>query len=158
MASIHGTTGAGRGVTGRQSTRRWGVKRWPRDATGRHRAPGGGATLKLLTIAPRDLEGSGWATERDRFGRALIERVARDMDFEPDDALAVLAECALDLEERNPHNYLGSCHGGELSLEQSGTNRPLPGWSQYRMPVAGLYQTGPRRIREDRSRDDRGAT
>lgn len=106
------------------------------------RAPGGGATLKLLTVAPRDLEGSGWATERDRFGRALIERAARDMDFEPDDALAVLAECALDLEERNPHNYLGSCHGGELSPEQSGTNRPLPGWSQYRMPVAGLYQTG----------------
>lgn len=106
------------------------------------RAPGGGATLKLLTIAPRELEGAEWSTERDRFGGALVERVASAMDFEPGDALAVLAECALDLEERNPHNYLGSCHGGELSPEQSGMNRPLPGWSQYRMPVEGLYQTG----------------
>lgn len=106
------------------------------------RAPQGGATLKLLTIAPRELVGAGWSTERDRFARSLIGRVARDMDFEPDDPLAVLPECALDLEERNPHNHLGSCHGGELSPEQSGTNRPLPGWSQYRMPVPGLYQTG----------------
>ena len=64
------------------------------------------------------------------------------MDFEPDGTLATLAECPLDLEERNPHNYLGSCHGGELSPEQSGVNRPAPGYSQYRMPVAGLYQTG----------------
>jgi phytoene dehydrogenase-like protein len=51
-------------------------------------------------------------------------------------------ECPLDLEERNPHNYLGSCHGGDLSPEQSGVNRPAPGYSSYRMPVAGLYQTG----------------
>jgi phytoene dehydrogenase-like protein len=106
------------------------------------RAPDGGATVKLLTIAPRDLKGDGWGAERERFGRALIERVTAHMDFDPDDALAVLAECPLDLEERNPHNYLGSCHGGALSPDQSGLNRPAAGYSQYRMPVAGLYQTG----------------
>jgi phytoene dehydrogenase-like protein len=64
------------------------------------------------------------------------------MDFDPGEALAVLPECPLDLERRNLHNYLGSCHGGELSPKQSGLNRPAPGYSQYRMPVAGLYQTG----------------
>jgi phytoene dehydrogenase-like protein len=64
------------------------------------------------------------------------------MDFEPAAALARLPECPLDLEERNPHNYLGSCHGGELSPEQSGLNRPAPGFSGYRMLVDGLYQTG----------------
>jgi phytoene dehydrogenase-like protein len=106
------------------------------------RAPDGGATLKLLTIAPRDLVGTDWRRERQRFARAIVERAAARMDFEPDGALATLAECPLDLEERNPHNYLGSCHGGELSPEQSGVNRPAPGYSQYRMPVAGLYQTG----------------
>jgi phytoene dehydrogenase-like protein len=106
------------------------------------RAPHGGATLKLLTIAPRDLTGDDWDDERERFGRALMDRVAAHMDFEPMDALAVLAECPLDLEDRNPHNYLGSCHGGELSPDQAGVNRPVPGYSQYRMPVSGLYQTG----------------
>jgi phytoene dehydrogenase-like protein len=106
------------------------------------RAPDGGATLKLLTIAPRVLAGGDWADERDRFAAVLIERVAERMDFEPGDALAVLPECPLDLEERNPHNYLGSCHGGELSPEQSGANRPAPGHSGYRMLVEGLYQTG----------------
>ncbi|MBA3430630.1 MAG: NAD(P)/FAD-dependent oxidoreductase [Actinobacteria bacterium] len=105
------------------------------------RAPGG-ATLKLLTIAPRELTTSNWTDERVRFGAALIARVASSMDFEPDDALATVSECPLDLEERNPHNYLGSCHGGELSREQSGLNRPAPGYSDYRMPVTGLYQTG----------------
>lgn len=106
------------------------------------RAPDGGATVKLLTIAPRDLTGDGWDVERERFGRAVIDRVAAHMDVEPGDALAVVAECPLDLEDRNPHNYLGSCHGGALTPEQSGVNRPVPGHSQYRMPVPGLYQTG----------------
>jgi phytoene dehydrogenase-like protein len=106
------------------------------------RAPNGGATLKLLTIAPLDLDGDGWEIERERFGRQLLERVAARMDFEPDDAIAVVAECPLDLEARNPHNYLGSCHGGELSPEQSGVNRPVSGYSNHRMPIPGLYQTG----------------
>ncbi len=106
------------------------------------RAPNGGATLKLLTIAPRALLDTSWDIERDRFGRALLARVAARMDFEPADALAVVAECPLDLEERNPHNYLGSCHGGELSPEQSGVNRPAPGYSGYRLWLDGLYQTG----------------
>jgi phytoene dehydrogenase-like protein len=106
------------------------------------RAPDGGATLKLLTIAPRDLDGDDWDTARDRFGRALVEHVATSMDFDAGDVLQMVPECPLDLEDRNPHNYLGSCHGGELSPEQSGLNRPVPGYAHYRMPVEGLYQTG----------------
>ena len=106
------------------------------------RAPNGGATLKLLTIAPRELLDTSWDTERDRFGRALLKRVAGRMDFDSADALAVVAECPLDLEERNPHNYLGACHGGELSPRQSGLNRPAPGYSGYRLWLGGLYQTG----------------
>ena len=103
------------------------------------RAPDGKATLKLLTIAPRAAD---WTTERDRFAAALVDRVSARMDFGPADVLAMVAECPLDLERRNPHNFLGSCHGGELSPEQSGLNRPVPGYAQYRMPVDGLYQTG----------------
>jgi phytoene dehydrogenase-like protein len=103
------------------------------------RAPAGSATLKLLTVAPRAAD---WDRERDRFARVLLQRVASRMDFDAGDVLAMVAECPLDLERRNPHNHLGSCHGGELSPEQSGLNRPVPGYAQYRMPVDGLYQTG----------------
>jgi phytoene dehydrogenase-like protein len=106
------------------------------------RAPDGAATLKLLTIAPRVLAGTTWEREKERFASSLVKLTAARMDFEPSAALAVLAECPVDLEERNPHNYLGSCHGGELSPEQSGMNRPAPGYSGYRMLVDGLYQTG----------------
>ncbi|HZK49993.1 MAG TPA: NAD(P)/FAD-dependent oxidoreductase, partial [Actinomycetota bacterium] len=106
------------------------------------RAPHGGATLKLLTIAPRSLDGADWTTERHRFANVLVELAASRMDFDTDDVLAVTPESPIDLEERNPHNLWGSCHGGALSPEQSGVNRPAPGYSAYRMPVDGLYQTG----------------
>ena len=106
------------------------------------RAPNGGATLKLLTIAPRNLDGADWTTEKHRFATKLVELAASRMDFEEDDILALTPESPIDLEERNPHNLWGSCHGGELSAEQSGVNRPAPGYSTYRMPVDGLYQTG----------------
>lgn len=106
------------------------------------RAPGGGATLKLLTIAPRGLDGADWTTEKHRFATVLIELATSRMNLDADDILAVTPESPTDLEERNPHNLWGSCHGGELSPEQSGVNRPAPGYSAYRMPVDGLYQTG----------------
>ena len=106
------------------------------------RAPNGGATLKLLTIAPRSLDGADWTTEKHRFANALIDLAVSRMDFDADDILAITPESPIDLEERNPHNLWGSCHGGDLSPEQSGINRPVPGYSTYRMPVDGLYQTG----------------
>jgi phytoene dehydrogenase-like protein len=36
----------------------------------------------------------------------------------------------------------GAMHGGSRSPAFSGANRPVPGWAQHRMPIAGLYQTG----------------
>jgi phytoene dehydrogenase-like protein len=48
----------------------------------------------------------------------------------------------VDLEGLNPHNWHGSCHGGEMSQAQSGALRPVAGWAQHRMPIPGLYQTG----------------
>ena len=106
------------------------------------RAPNGGATLKLLTIAPRSLDGADWRAEKHRYANVLVELAASRMNFDQDDVLAITPESPIDLEERNPHNLWGSCHGGDLSPEQSGVNRPVPGYSTYRMPVDGLYQTG----------------
>ncbi|MDW8186366.1 MAG: hypothetical protein RMM07_14060, partial [Anaerolineae bacterium] len=56
--------------------------------------------------------------------------------------LAHHIESPLDLERRNPHNWHGTCHGGDLSPAQSDEMRPVPGWASHRMPIPGLYQTG----------------
>jgi phytoene dehydrogenase-like protein len=113
-------------------------------ALDRERAPDGRGVLKLLTIAPYDLAGGrdAWAAEKERFADSLISRTCDHMDLDDSDILARVVECPLDLEARNRHNHRGSCHGGALDTEQSGVNRPGPGWSEYRLPVKGLYQTG----------------
>ena len=59
-----------------------------------------------------------------------------------DNILGIDIESPLDLERRNAHNWHGTCHGGELSPAQTGSNRPVPGWASHRMPIPGLYQTG----------------
>jgi phytoene dehydrogenase-like protein len=113
-------------------------------ALDRERAPDGKGILKLLTIAPYDLVGGrqAWAAEKERFADFLTRRTSDHMDLDDSDILARVAECPLDLEARNRHNHRGSCHGGALDPDQSGVNRPVPGWSEYRLPVEGLYQTG----------------
>jgi phytoene dehydrogenase-like protein len=113
-------------------------------ALDRERAPDGKGILKLLTIAPYDLVGGrpAWAAEKERFADFLIRRTSDHMDLDDSDILARVVECPLDLEARNRHNHRGSCHGGALDPDQSGVNRPVPGWSEYRLPVEGLYQTG----------------
>jgi len=60
---------------------------------------------------------------------ALAERVAA--------ALGVPAG-QVTLEPRGGHLY-----HGELTLDQILFMRPVPGWSRYRTPIAGLYLCGP---------------
>ena len=59
-----------------------------------------------------------------------------------DTILATLVKSPVDLETLNEHNWRGSCHGGEMSPAQSGGLRPVPGWSEHRLPIPRLYQTG----------------
>jgi phytoene dehydrogenase-like protein len=56
--------------------------------------------------------------------------------------LAKFIESPLDIERMNPAMWRGSAHAGASNFAQSGQMRPVPGWAQYRMPIAGLYQTG----------------
>ncbi len=59
-----------------------------------------------------------------------------------DKILSSVVKSPPDLERSNGHNWHGSCHGGDMSPEQMGDRRPVPGWAQHRMPIPGLYQTG----------------
>ena len=109
------------------------------------RAPVGKHTLKLIGFQPYELpEGpERWDELKNEASRANLEQLRR---FAPNltDAtiLAEVVKSPLDLERMNPHNWHGSCHGGDMGPAQSGRLRPVPGWASHRTPIAGLYQTG----------------
>jgi phytoene dehydrogenase-like protein len=110
------------------------------------RAPAGKHTLKLVGFLPYELGDGGpsrWDAIKDEVSDALFEEYVRHtVGLERTDVLARCVESPLDLERRNPHNYRGSCHGGDQDLAQDGALRPVAGWAGYRLPVRGLYQTG----------------
>lgn len=113
------------------------------DAT---RAPAGRHTLKVVGFLPYELRDGGparWDAIKNDVSDALLEHYLRHTTgLSRRDILARHIESPVDLERRNPHNYRGSCHGGEQDLAHEGALRPMPGWSGYRLPIAGLYQTG----------------
>ena len=109
------------------------------------RAPDGQGVVKLITFAPYAIEGdpANWERHRDAYRQALIERYAAwTTGFEPGAELASFTLTPVDLEARNASYYRGAPQGGEMLPHQLALNRPLAGYAHYRMPIAGLYQTG----------------
>lgn len=109
------------------------------------RAPEGKHTLKVISYLPYELpEGpQQWDTIKESVSDRLLAHLRTLAPNLTDEViLARHIESPLDLERRNPHNWHGSCHGGDQDPSQDGFMRPMPGYSQYRSPVAGLYLTG----------------
>jgi len=109
------------------------------------RAPAGKHTFKLISFLPYELaEGpQRWDDVKDGVADRLFESVAGlTTNLSPAIVLGRSVASPLDLERRNPANWRGSCHGGASTPDQSGWYRPVEGWSSYRTPVEGLYQTG----------------
>jgi phytoene dehydrogenase-like protein len=103
------------------------------------RAPGG--VFKLLTTAPQLREGRPWSdAQADAYAARLVELAARHVDgLDPSDVLAVRPESPTSLAGRNISNLGGSCHGGEFRLPGG---EVVPGWTDLRGGVEGLYLTG----------------
>jgi phytoene dehydrogenase-like protein len=109
------------------------------------RAPDGMGTVKVITMAPYALDGdpTNWDAVKEDYADFLVAEFAGLVEgFEPGDALGRCVHSPLDIERRNPSYYRGAAQGGEMVPDQMGLNRPVAGWAHYRMPVAGLYQTG----------------
>jgi len=109
------------------------------------RAPDGHHTLKVIGFQPYELADGpeAWEEHKEEVSAANLAYLRRFAPNLTDDKiLAGLVKSPVDLEELNPHNWHGSCHGGDMSPAQSGPLRPVAGWAQHRMPIAGLYQTG----------------
>jgi phytoene dehydrogenase-like protein len=109
------------------------------------RAPAGRHTLKVISYLPYSLpEGpERWDSIKDDVSDRLLAHLRTlAPNLTGDVILARHVESPLDLERRNPHNWHGSCHGGDQDPSQDGYMRPMPGFSTYRSPVPGLYLTG----------------
>ena len=104
------------------------------------RAPEGGGTFKILTIAPYELaDGRDWRDVKDEYADTLVDLVRRRCTgLAPDDILAIRAESPVDVAAHNPQNLGGSCHGGEFDLD----GRVVPGWPRYDTDIRGLFLTG----------------
>jgi phytoene dehydrogenase-like protein len=105
------------------------------------RAPAGGGTFKILTIAPYERsDGRSWAETKDEYAASLLSLVrARCTGLDEADLLAVRAESPVDVAAHNVHNLGGSCHGGEFELADG---RIIPGWPSHRTSIPGLFLTG----------------
>lgn len=109
------------------------------------RAPAGMHTVKVVGWQPYELkEGpEHWDKIKYDVSDANLKFLQKFVPNLTDDKiLARFVESPLDLERMNPHFWHGSAHAGAQSAAQTGPMRPMPGWAQHRMPIAGLYQTG----------------
>ncbi len=109
------------------------------------RAPAGHHTFKVVTFVPYDLQGGSqrWDDLKAEVSATLFEKLCRlSPNLSRRIVLAEHVESPLDMERRNPANWHGSCHGGAATPDQTGYFRPAAGWSSYRTPIEGLYQTG----------------
>ncbi len=96
----------------------------------------------FVQYCPPKIEGREWKPEeREAFGQTVIDQIA---DYSPD-----FKDLILHVEVRTPKEIEeesglteGNIFHGELTMDQLMFNRPVPGYAQYRAPVAGLYMCG----------------
>jgi len=109
------------------------------------RAPAGKHMVKVISYQPYDLrEGpEKWDELKADVARKNLDELRRYApNLSDDKILAADIRSPLDLERYNAHNWHGNCHGGDMGPSQTDMLRPVPGYAQHRMPIAGLYQTG----------------
>jgi phytoene dehydrogenase-like protein len=99
------------------------------------------ASLFCQHVAPRFADGSSWETHRETVADLMIDTVEA---YAPGFKSSIVARQSLspfDLEQvfGLPN---GDIFHGALTLDQLFSLRPLRGYADYRMPLAGLYLCG----------------
>ncbi len=103
--------------------------------------PGKHIMTCFVQYVPYRLREGNWDQNRELLGDRVVKKIA---EYAPNVANAILARqilTPLDL-ERIYGLTEGNIFHGDLNLEQLFFMRPVPGWSQYRSPIAGLYLCG----------------
>lgn len=110
------------------------------------RSPDGVETVKVVTFNSYDLPDGGperWDSIKDDHMERQLEHLQPYVpNLNAGTIQASLIKSPLDFERTNRHMVGGAPHGGDRGLAFTGSQRPVPGWAQHRMPIPGLYQTG----------------
>jgi phytoene dehydrogenase-like protein len=103
----------------------------------------GGQHLMCITVqwAPYHLRDGSWDDRREAFGDQVIDQL--DACAPGFKALVLHRQVLTPLDwERTYAMTEGNIFHGEMGLDQLLFMRPVPGFGQYRMPIAGLYLCG----------------
>lgn len=95
----------------------------------------------FVQYLPYELKGSDWESERDAIGDKVLERIGRYAPNVPSSVVARRVFTPIDLEQTFGISE-GNIFHGDINMGQLFFMRPLPGWSQYRTPINGLYLCG----------------
>ncbi len=105
-------------------------------------APEGQHVLSAwVQFPPYHLRGRTWDDARDDLGAVVVRRIAEHAPGFSDRIVAVDVLTPLDLEQRFGMSE-GCLYHAEPALDQLLYMRPIPRWSQHRMPTSGLYLCG----------------
>jgi len=95
----------------------------------------------FVQYVPYKLREGNWDEKRELLGDRVVKKIAEYAPNVPGAILARQVLTPLDL-ERTYGLTEGNIFHGDLNLEQLFFMRPVPGWSQYRTPIRGLYLCG----------------
>jgi len=95
----------------------------------------------FVQYVPYKLREGTWDEKRELLGHRVVKKIAEYAPNVPGTILARQILTPLDL-ERVYGLTEGNIFHGDLSLDQLFFMRPVPGWSQYRTPIKGLYLCG----------------
>jgi len=95
----------------------------------------------FIQYVPYKLRQGTWDEKRELLGDRVVKKIGEYAPNVPGSIIARQVLTPLDL-ERTYGLTEGNIFHGDLSLEQLFFMRPVPGWAQYRTPVAGLYLCG----------------
>jgi phytoene dehydrogenase-like protein len=103
--------------------------------------PGTHIMTCFVQYVPFHLRSGTWDAYRELLGDRVISTIGEYAPNVPGSIIARQTLTPLDL-ERTYGLTEGNIFHGDLSLEQLFFMRPVPGWSQYRTPIDGLYLCG----------------
>lgn len=105
-------------------------------------APQGHHVMSIrMQYAPYELADSSWDLQREPLGDLVVDTLAQ---YAPDLKQFIQHRqviTPLDWEQEYALTE-GSIFHGQMGLDQLLVMRPVPGWSQYRTPIANLYLCG----------------
>lgn len=103
--------------------------------------PGKHIMTTFIQYVPYKLREGTWDQKRELLGDRVVKKIAEYAPNVPTSIIARQVLTPLDL-ERTYGLTEGNIFHGDLSLDQLFFMRPIPGWSQYRTPLIGLYLCG----------------